>query len=43
MKKYILVLFMVGILLVSGVFTALAAEAPVTITWWHIQTPDCRS
>jgi len=42
-KKFILVLFMVGILLVSGVFTALAAEAqaePVTITWWHIQTAE---
>jgi len=38
MKRFILVLFLVGILLVSGVFTALAAEAPVTVTWWHIQT-----
>ena len=37
MKKYSLVLFLVGILLVSGVLTALAAEAPVTITWWHIE------
>jgi len=40
MKKYSLALFLVGILLVSGVFTALAAEAPVTITWWHIQTAE---
>jgi raffinose/stachyose/melibiose transport system substrate-binding protein len=40
MKKYILVLFLVGILLVSGVFTALAVEAPVNITWWHIQVVD---
>ena len=40
MKKFILVLFLVGILLVSGLFTALAAEAPVTITWWHIQTAE---
>jgi ABC-type glycerol-3-phosphate transport system substrate-binding protein len=39
-KKFILVLFLVGILLVSGVFTALATEAPVTITWWHIQTAE---
>jgi len=38
MKKYILVLFLVGIFLLSGALTALAAEAPVTITWWHIQT-----
>jgi len=37
MKKYILVWFLVGILLVSGVFTTLAAGAPVIITWWHIQ------
>ena len=40
MKKFILILFLVGILLVSGVFTALAAEAPVTITWWHIQVAE---
>jgi ABC-type glycerol-3-phosphate transport system substrate-binding protein len=40
MKKFILVLFLVGILLVSGVFTTLAAGAPVTITWWHIQTAE---
>jgi raffinose/stachyose/melibiose transport system substrate-binding protein len=40
MKKFILILFMVGILLVSGVFTTLAAEAPVNITWWHIQVVD---
>jgi raffinose/stachyose/melibiose transport system substrate-binding protein len=38
MKKYILVWFLVGILLVSGVFATLAAGAPVIITWWHIQT-----
>ena len=38
MKKSILLLFLVGILLANGLFTALATESPVTITWWHIQT-----
>jgi raffinose/stachyose/melibiose transport system substrate-binding protein len=38
MKKYVLVLFLVNIFLLSLGFIALAAEAPVTITWWHIQT-----
>ncbi|HER25415.1 MAG TPA: extracellular solute-binding protein [Candidatus Atribacteria bacterium] len=38
MKKYILVWFLIGILLVIGVFTTLAEGTPVIISWWHIQT-----
>lgn len=37
MKRFFLVLFLVGVLSVGGAFTALAAEAPVTFTWWHIE------
>ncbi|MDD4896711.1 MAG: extracellular solute-binding protein, partial [Atribacterota bacterium] len=38
MKKIFLVICLVGILLSSSVFPALAAADQVTVAWWHIQT-----